>query len=125
MFHFVQVSTSALGFSLSNFEVVSDVLLNRDSNAITQTPLRVLDQVRPLNISEYDNVQSDSAAHILRASRNELAAARRVLAAQRKTDGDHNLVTLSSLSSSSEMVACPEARRVAAQQKRKNSTDSR
>ena len=30
MFHFVRVSTSALGFYLSNFEVVNEVLLDKD-----------------------------------------------------------------------------------------------
>lgn len=33
MFHFVEVSTSALGFFLSNFEVANDFLLDRDHRA--------------------------------------------------------------------------------------------
>ena len=95
MFHFVRVSTSALGFFLSNFEVANDVLLDKNeangeipSLKFPYQALPVpLDEVLCSNIAKNDDTPSDSATHLLKASQNELAAARQLLMARRRTSG--------------------------------------
>jgi len=92
MFHFVQVSTSALGFFLSNFEVANDVLLDKD-NAKTTLPYSCSSHRAPLTSdkgcpSKKEVTPGDyTTTQILQASRDEFAAAREVLTARKASCG--------------------------------------